>query len=175
MENEIWRDVPNYEGLYQVSDQGNFKSMDRVVKRGNHKMLVKSQVIKPQMHSTGYYFVMPCKLGKKKTIKIHQLVAMAFLGHVRNGYKSVIDHIDGNQLNNAVSNLQILTHRKNISKGKVGGTSKYTGVCWDKWCSKWKSTIQLNGANKHLGVFTDELDASKAYQTALANHLKQTT
>ena len=97
---------------------------------------------------------------------MHQIVAIAFLNHTPNGLKAVVDHIDNNPLNNELGNLQIITHRKNLSKDKKG-SSKYTGVCWYESRKKWIAGIRVNGKKKHLGYFTNEEEAAEAYQKAL--------
>ena len=70
---------------------------------------------------------------------------------------------EGKQLDN----LQLISSRENSSKDKKGGSSEYTGVCWDRSRGKWISSIIINGKRKTLGRFTEELEASKAYQNAL--------
>ena len=66
-----------------------------------------------------------------------------------------------------VENLQYITQRLNSSKDKKNTSSIYTGVSWSKEKKKWKSCIRINGKSKHLGYFTDELEASNAYQKAI--------
>lgn len=165
---EIWKDVKGYEGLYQVSNLGRVKSLKRVVyKRNGTNQTLKEKILKNNYNGKGYYHVMLYKNTNKKTLKIHKLVAMAFLGHKPCGHNEVVDHIDNNQANNRLDNLQLTTVRHNASKDKKCGTSKYVGVCWDKSAKKWKSQILYNGKNKFLGNFNDEIKASEAYQNAL--------
>jgi hypothetical protein len=155
---EIWKDTPNYEGHYQVSSFGNIKSL----KFG------KERILKPIINSHGYYSVKLSKTGKPKMFQVHVLVAMAFLNHIPCGHEIVVDHKDTIKLNNNIYNLQLITTRENLSKDKKGGSSQYTGVCWYRPYNKWLSSIQINGKLKHLGYFHCELEASKAYQKALA-------
>ena len=161
---EEFRSVPGYEGLYEVSNFGNVKSL------GNDKTR-KEKILKPVLvGSIGkyYYGLQLFKDGKRKIFKIHVLVAMAFLGHIPDGtHKIVVDHIDNNRLNNHLSNLQLISQRENASKDKKNGTSKYTGVCWDKAKNKWLANITINGIPKHLGYFFSEEEAHEAYQNAL--------
>ena len=152
---EEFRPVPGYEGYYEVSNFGNVKS------------LTNDKILKPCLDSNGYYKVTLSKDGKTKTIRIHILVATAFLDHVPDGYKIVVDHIDNNKLNNNLTNLQLITHRENISKDRKNGTSQYKGVFWGKNSNKWKSQITINGKQKHLGLFTSEEEAHEVYQNAL--------
>jgi len=153
--NEIWKSIEGHES-YEVSNLGRVKSLkcnkERILKRG--------------VDSSGYLHVNLYKDNKMKTKKIHQLVAIAFLNHKPDGMKLVVDHIDNNPLNNELGNLQIITHRENLSKDRKG-SSEYTGVHWNKSAKKWQSNIRINGKPKHLGYFTDESKASEAYQKAL--------
>lgn len=76
----------------------------------------------------------------------------------------VVDHIDGNGLNNTRANLRICTQQQNVCncKGR-GGESKYKGLCWDKYNKKWRAQIHYNRENRYLGVFEDEVEAAKEY------------
>jgi hypothetical protein len=99
---------------------------------------------------------------------MHQLVAITFLGHNTNGHKIVVDHINGDKLNNKVENLQVITNRANLSKDKKGGSSKYVGVNWNNAAKKWQSRILIDGNRRNLGYFANELEASEAYQNRLS-------
>jgi len=156
---EIYKDIEGYEG-YQVSDLGNVKSF-----KGK-----KEKVLKSGVNGRGYLNVNLSKNGKTKNFSVHQLVAMAFLNHVPNGNKGLVcDHIDNDKLNNRLDNLQLISQRLNLSKDKKNCSSSYTGVCWHKRDNKWLSSITINGKLKHLGCFTNELDAHNEYQKALNN------
>lgn len=153
--NEIWKDIPEYEGIYQVSNLGNVKS----IRKGKEKILSK------RITSSGYVLCSLFKNGVLKQIQEHQLVAMAFLGHKPNGNRIVVDHIDNNKLNNHVDNLQLLSNRENTTKD-TKSTNKYAGAYWRKDVSKWISLIRINGRLKYLGYFKTEYDAHLAYQNA---------
>ena len=154
---EIFKDIPKYEGMYKVSNLGNVKSL----KFGKEKLL------KEGLSSNGYLTVVLYKYGSKITSNIHQLVAMAFLNHVPDGYKMVVNHINNNKVDNRVLNLEIVTQRENTNRKHLDSSSKYVGVHWDKNTRNWRARIRINGKPKHLGLFTDELEASKAYQKEL--------
>ena len=158
---EIFKDIPGYEGLYQVSNYGKVKSL---VRRG----CVKDRILKPAISSGGYYTVSLYK-EKPKKYAIHQLVAISFLNHIPCGYKLVIDHIDFNRTNNKLLNLKLISVRENTNKKHLKSSSKYCGVSWNTKHKKWYVYISINDINKYLGVFTNELEASKVYQKALKN------
>lgn len=155
MAEEIFKPIPNYEGLYEVSNIGNVKSLKY------------KKNLKPYFSKKGYLRFI---LSKNKNIKgfhAHQLVAMAFLGHTPCGMKLVVDHINNIKTDNRVENLQILTNRDNVYKTQGNYTSKYQGVSWHKPCNKWISYIYVNKKKKYLGLFIDEYEAHLAYQNAL--------
>ena len=157
--NEIFKEIPGCKGQYQISNFGRVKSLAR-------KGCLKDRILKPWLTACGYPTV-SLHNGKQKTHKIHQLVAMAFLGHKLNINKLVVDHIDFDRTNNYLSNLRIITHRENTNQKHMKSSSQYTGVCWHKQHNKWMSSIKINGKKKYLGYFTNELDASKAYEKEL--------
>jgi hypothetical protein len=161
---EIWKDVPEYEGKYMVSNMGNVKSLP---KRGhNQDRLLKPWILKTVRKS--YHSVSFCVESKVKKFTIHQLVAMAFLGHKPNGTnKIVVDHINNNSLDNRLENLQLISNRENGSKDRKGGTSKFIGVHFCKKLEKWVASIQINGKSKNLGSFKTEIEASEKYQDVL--------
>jgi hypothetical protein len=167
--NEIWIDVPEYEGLYKASNLGRVKSLQRYVDRGKHKMFLKEKIINSKTERD-YLVTALSKDGESKTVAVHSIIAMTFMNHKTDGYDFVVDHIDGNKYNNSVSNLQIVTQRENVSKRTdISKTSRYVGVCWTKHNKKWRASIRINGKPKHLGYFTNEEQASEVYQKELKN------
>lgn len=164
---EIYKDIKGYEGIYEVSNYGNVKSLERKVPFKNNFKKVKERILKHGKSPNGYYTVSLVKNGLKKTSAVHQLVAESFLNHKRNGYKIIVDHIDSNPLNNNLNNLQLISQRLNTSKDKKGCSSKYTGVSWSKTYKKWVAHIRINGKSKHLGYFINEIEASNKYKSIL--------
>ena len=160
---EIWKDIPGYEGLYQVSDFGNVKSLsDR---------WGKERLMKPSTNKRGYLQLVLCKQDNRKTIRVHQLVAMAFLGHVPCGMNLIVDHYpDKTKTNNNLRNLRLATQRENCSSR--GGSSKYVGVRLCSITNKWRAHININRKFKHLGSFINEIDAHNEYQKALKDSQK---
>ena len=100
---EIWKPVIGFEELYEVSNLGNVKSLPR--KRCKGKVLI------PHINK-GYEYVHLCTNGNTSYVKVHRIVAMAFLQSIPN--KTHVNHIDGNKLNNSVYNLEIVSQSSNI-------------------------------------------------------------
>lgn len=164
MQEEIWKDIPGYEEHYQVSDQGNVRSLDRVTCYGRS---VKGRVLKSQVNNKGYGIISLRLNSKRKTYAIHKLVSTSFLNNNPDGtMKVVVDHINNIKTDNRLENLQLISQRENCTKDKKG-SSKYTGVCWNKQKNKWRSEIRIKGKKKHLGYFKCELAAAAAYQKEL--------
>ena len=159
---EIWKDIKNYEGRYQVSDLGRIKSLKR-------KGCLKDRILKQFKDLKGYYRVELFKKNNPKRFVVYILVATALLNHTPCGFKKVVDHKDNNPLNNNLNNLQLTTQRHNCSKDKKGYTSKYVGVVWSKKAKKWQSQININSKLKYLGTYKNEYKAHLAYQNALKN------
>jgi hypothetical protein len=170
MEKEIWKDIPEYEGLYQVSNVGNVKSLPRQWLCGfSGKREHNGKILKSPINNSGYKNVNLFKNNKGKNYRVHQLVAMAFLNHKICGYDLVIDHINDNKLDNRVENLQIVTARFNVKKTQDKYLSKFKGVS-KRPNNKWQSTITINKKQIYLGTFNCELIAHLAYQEALKKY-----
>jgi hypothetical protein len=101
---EIWKDVPEYEGIYQVSNLGNVRSL-------NYNNNKKTKEICKKKHKTGYLNVVLCKNSEKKNKGVHRLVALAFIPNPNN--YPCVNHIDTNKANNNVENLEWCTHSQN--------------------------------------------------------------
>lgn len=108
----IWKDVLDYEELYQVSNLGDVRGKDRFDSIGRK---IKGMILKPQTSKKGYLQVSLCKSGKQKTYKIHRLVAEAFIPN-SNNYPQV-NHIDEDKTNNRDTNLEWCTNIYNSNWG----------------------------------------------------------
>ena len=113
MEEEIWKDVPGYEGLYQASSLGRIKSLDRYVVYSNGSVrLYKGKILKPRAgKGDGRLAVVLYKNGVRKGFNVHSLIAESFLGTRPEGY--FICHCDGNNQNNNIENLRYDTSSQN--------------------------------------------------------------
>ena len=112
IQDEVWKDIEGYEGLYQVSTCGNIKSLAKPRKNGNGRSYIqKEKLLKQSFTSTGYKKVELYKDGKRKSFKVHRLVAIAFIPNPDN--KPEVNHIDGNKINNNIDNLEWVTSSEN--------------------------------------------------------------
>lgn len=110
---EIWKDIPSYEGYYQVSNKGNFRSLPRRVKYKNSGMRnYPSKSLLTETTKDNYQRIVLMKDGVKTRYQAHRLVALAFIPNLDN--KPFINHIDGNKSNNAVTNLEWCTASENM-------------------------------------------------------------
>lgn len=111
MENEIWKDIPGFEGLYQVSNLGRVKSLQRVITRENGwKQTINERFLK-QANLNGYKIVGLRKKDFHKTYLVHVLIAKSFIENPHK--KQYVDRIDTNRSNNNVSDLRWVTRLEN--------------------------------------------------------------
>lgn len=119
---EIWKDVRGYEGLYQVSNLGRVKSLERQVKLRQYTKNLPEKNMKLTLNKRGYLYVHLCKNGKYQGYRVHRLVAMAFIPNPHN--KPQVNHIDRNVLNNSVDNLEWCTNAENMKHASATGFRK---------------------------------------------------
>ena len=159
---EKWIDIPNYEGLYKISNFGKVKSLEKSRMNGKNLKILRiypEKNLKTRISNTGYELVTLSKNGKLKTFSVHRLIALSFLTNID---KKVVNHIDSNKLNNNLLNLEIISNLENnchFSKTKKYKTSKFIGVTFCNKTKKWKSQISFNGKKIGLGYFLKEEEA----------------
>lgn len=115
---EVWKDIKGFEELYQISNYGNIKSLERTFEYiGKNQFCEfktikkhKEMIIKQSINGSGYYQVCLRKENKKKNLLVHRLIAEAFIPNPDN--KPTINHIDGNTLNNSLNNLEWATMKE---------------------------------------------------------------
>ena len=117
MKNEEWRDVVGYEGLYQVSNQGRVKSLERtIIKKDGRKQTVKERILKGTPDKDGYIKIGLCgSTGKQKWFQVHRLVGEAFIQNPDE--KPQINHINEIKTDNRACNLEWCTCKRNINHG----------------------------------------------------------
>lgn len=121
MEQEIWKPIPNYEGLYEASNLGNIRSVNRTMNINNivtsnrepYSLTrnIAGQTLKKRENVDGYYIVDLSKNGVVKRWRVHRLVAMTFIDNPDN--KPHINHKDSNRKNNCIDNLEWCTSKEN--------------------------------------------------------------
>lgn len=148
---EVFKDIPNYEGMYQVSDLGRVKSFK--------KLNVK--ILKNKIDTKGYQNVCLCCI-EKKYIRVGQLVCMAFLNHRPDGtQKYVVDHKNRVRNDDRLINLQIITQRNNVSKDK-NNKHGFIGVDINTG-GRFSAKLRINGVVTHIGSYDTAEEAHNAY------------
>lgn len=147
---EVWKDINNYEGMYQVSNKGRVRSLDRFADNG---VFYKGKMLKPYIKNTGYVEYRLSKNSKHKAITGHRLVAEAFI--FNGGNLPCINHIDENKSNNNADNLEWCTvSYNNTYSDRMKRVSKSMSIAvyqYDlelNFIRKWAST---NEVQKVLG------------------------
>lgn len=112
MVKEIWKDVVGYEGLYQVSNLGRVKSLERASGKGSGNRYRPERILKQIVDKCGYLEITLCLKGIQKKFRVHRLIASAFIINIKN--KSCVNHINGVKADNRVENLEWCTHSENL-------------------------------------------------------------
>lgn len=175
--NVKWIRINSHKG-YEVSSAGQIRSIEReVMNSATTKRLVKSRIKKPFISREGYGYVQLYENDKRTVCAIHRLVATAFIPNPDN--KPMVNHLDGNKLNNNVYNLEWCTcsenHRHAWDTGlhdtekirnrmigtKYNAKSSYHNVAWDASRNKWKAIVKMNGKMVLQKRFDCETEAAK--------------
>lgn len=153
---EEWRAVSGYEGIYEVSDLGRVRSY----RRGKWGIGDKPKILSSDM---GQYFgIALCKDGNKKVRYVHQIVAETFIPNPRN--LTEVNHIDGNKRNNKVENLEWCTHGENMQHAADHGLFKSVQrkvVCEDTG----EVFVSITAAAKSVGGSQSTLNTYLLYGT----------
>ena len=175
---EVWKEIEDLP--YEVSSFGNVRralnSKYKYARGGN---------ISPYVNRTGYLAVNLYMQSKVHKFLVHRLVALAFVPNTAPEEYTVINHLDGNRLNNDISNLEWCTqsqnmkhawdsglvknHHANASNKRKGSSSIYKGVSWSSSRNRWCVCVGYQGKTYSGGRFNCELEAAKAYDLLIKN------
>ena len=150
MKKEIWKDINEYEGFYQVSNLGNIKSLKRTA---NHKcggtMVVKEKILKQEVVKGNYRRIRLSKHGKTKRFLVHRLVAIAFINIDEN--RTFVNHIDKNPSNNNLNNLEWVNKRENQTHAFLNKSNKHYAIHYCKSMKSYQISLFYNGIKNYLG------------------------
>lgn len=161
-EGEIWKDIQDYDGYYQVSNFGRVKSLSRYIFNGMSYYLKKERILKPTIRNDGYLVVGLYIENISKLFLVHRLVADAFVKNLFN--KEKVIHIDFIKNNNNSNNLDWTNSLESVchQMSNKKSSSKFTGVSFRKARNKWISIIIINGKHIQLGSFKTQEEAYQA-------------
>ncbi len=150
-----WRPVVGYEGLYEVSVDGEIRSLDRTIRRPQDQRdrFLRGKTMKGVVAWNKYVIMTFCKNGVVKPKMAHRVVAEAHIGTIPDGID--IDHKNGVRDDNRLDNLRFATRSQNL-RNKVAnrGASGHRGISYrPKQVNKWSVRITINGFNKQIGSF----------------------
>lgn len=166
---EVWKDVVGYEGYYKVSNLGNVKGCNRLYYNGRGEKTIKcleERILKPQYNKNSsnrkyHYLCVSLTKNGRRNFFIHRLVAEAFLAKVPG--KNIVNHKDGNKLNNCVDNLEWCTQSENIKHAYRTGlrkkktSSEFMGIK----NSNHKPIVQCDLDGKVIKIWECQADAAR--------------
>lgn len=160
---EQWKDVVDFEGIYQISNKGNFRRNPLNPRKARYPK---------QINRLGYEYISMSKKDKRINKAIHQLVAAAFIPNFKYGMH--VNHKDGNKTNNCLSNLELSnpvhnnTHAATLPTTTKPGKSKYRNVSIQQNKRhkipeiKYMASVKIQKRRHYIGVFKNEIEAAKA-------------
>lgn len=175
MSEEIWKDIPDYEGKYQVSNLGRVKSCERQVWNGKKYFTHKERIMKGGFSGLGYLEFTLTKDGKGKSFNAQALVASAFLGYTLKKYHSILSggnydlkiiHKNGDVSDNRLENIEIPTHGENGEPLSGPFGTSYSGVIWHMGKQKWEAFFACyrTKTRYHIGYYDTDREAYNAWK-----------
>lgn len=163
---EIWKDIPNYEGYYQASSLGRIRGLARQIKTSTGIRTIKAKILALNYRSKHRY--LSCALsknGRLKSYSVHRLVTLSFLGEST----LHVDHINGFKVDNRLCNLEYVTLQENNRRFQMSykTSSVYIGVWHRKERNVWVANITRDRKTVHIGTFKTEYEAYLARECAL--------
>lgn len=166
--NEEWRPIEGYEGLYEVSNTGQVRSLDMYVKSryGNYR-LHKGKVLSPAKDTNGYLTVLLSCNGKHKSIRVHRLVAQTFILNPDN--LSEVNHKDEDKTNNSVENLEWCDRKYNINYGSRKDKVKDTKIKNGYWTGLSREEYKKKYYQNHKKEYNER---KKEYYRKKKEHIQ---
>lgn len=157
---QIFKPIPNYNNLYEISNQGTVRALDRYNTDKNGKVkFYPGKILKQDINhraNTSYARVTLSKDGETKRFQVHQLVLLAFIGPVKD--KPYVNHIDNNGLNNYLENLEWCTHSENMvhaqKQGRLFNAQSKGGTVGGNKLSKEAAEKAKSLEGKTIGIYT---------------------
>lgn len=143
-----------------------FEIIDEVLIRKSHitsrNVQLPPKIVVNKNNSVGGY----CHVRfRRRIIKYHMIIWILTNGNIPNG--KIIDHIDGNLINNKISNLRLVSYRENQQNQYKHRAGKLVGCHYSKRDKKWIAKLKISGISKNIGYFDTEREAHEAYCAAL--------
>lgn len=159
---EVWKEIPGYEGYYEVSNDGNIRSLDRVVVRSDGStMRLNGRRKSLTPDKDGYLRVKLSKDGVDTTLPVHRVVASAFIREPMENEE--VNHIDCDRTNNSICNLEFVSHKENIAHTLTNG--RHVSQVKD-----FSGRNNPNFGNTRLSkIYSDNKDYAKAKQSRLGS------
>lgn len=142
---EIWKDIEDYKGLYQVSNLGRVKSL-------NYKRTGKEKILKNSKNSDGYFIVNLCKNGEQKYYKVHRLVAQSFIPNPKN--LPIINHKSEDKTDNRFENLEWCTNQYNVEYSLAKPILQFDKKM--NYIKKWSSAREIQ---RELGFKNENISS----------------
>lgn len=145
-----FRTIPLTRGLEALVDAADYEALSAFKWYAHHTQ-------------AGFYAARKAKGGA--TVLMHRQVLDAPKG-------MQVDHVNLCKLDNRRSNIRLCTQQQNRYNTplRASNRSGFKGVCWNRALGKWKAAICYGGRSHHIGLFTDKVDAARAYDKAAATH-----
>lgn len=152
--NEIWKPIIDFEGIYEISNLGRCRSLDRYINRKNgSKQFIKGRILTPVKCTNGYLEYQINKDGKRYCKMAHRLVAEAFIPNPEN--KPEVNHKDEDIINNKVDNLEWMTSKENANYGTRNERCKANN-------KTYKKVVQLTLDGEYIATYDYAIDGAKA-------------
>lgn len=171
MNGEIWKPIPGYEGLYEVSSTGRVKSLTRNINGRTYT----GRMLKLVADRNGYIRVKICRKRIIERLLVHRIVAIAFLPNPEN--KPIVDHIDGNPQNNNAKNLRWATQKEN--QNNPVSLCRFRQAKAGKFIPDWirqkgnasarKAIVMLDNNGNELATFASLTQAQKKTKIAASS------